>query len=265
MRSLSLEDLHGLLLNIAKEFHRICEENHIPYFMLGGTMLGAVRHKGFIPWDDDMDFGVPREHFEKLKRALKQGLPPEMDVLTQENSDALVAGFIKIEDTRAVTKEQNTMGFAPIGANVDIFPLDKCDGKTGRFSKCRLIGRLMSVQMYRFAISAKERPFPKNLLNYFIKTALFWLKKDDLLNYIDKHLMTDGDYIANYYGAWGYKETMPATIFSNRILYDFEDTQLYGVKDYDTYLKNLYNDYMQLPPEDQRHIHLQYAYWKEDN
>ena len=64
----NVEELHKILLDIAKDFHQVCVDHNIPYYMLGGTMLGAVRHKGFIPWDDDMDFGVERKYLEKLEK-----------------------------------------------------------------------------------------------------------------------------------------------------------------------------------------------------
>ena len=70
----NVEEIHHILLNIAAAFHQICIKHDIPYCMLGGTMLGAVRHKGFIPWDDDMDFAVPREYYEKIIELLEQEL-----------------------------------------------------------------------------------------------------------------------------------------------------------------------------------------------
>ena len=73
-----IKELQSILLDIAKEFHRICTMYEIPYYMVGGTQLGAVRHKGFIPWDDDMDFGVPRVYFEKLKVLLEESLPDKL-------------------------------------------------------------------------------------------------------------------------------------------------------------------------------------------
>ena len=61
-KELSIEELHQIVLNIGKEFHKICINNNIPYYILAGTMLGAIRHKGFIPWDDDIDIGIPRQY-----------------------------------------------------------------------------------------------------------------------------------------------------------------------------------------------------------
>ena len=75
MKKMTLDEIHLTLLDIAKEFDRICVKHNIPYYMIGGTMLGAVRHKGFIPWDDDMDFGVPVEYYEELQRILDKELP----------------------------------------------------------------------------------------------------------------------------------------------------------------------------------------------
>ena len=74
MEKLGIEDVHKYVLAIAKEFDRICTEHHIPYYMVDGTMLGAVRHQGFIPWDDDMDFGVPIEYYKGPEEILENEL-----------------------------------------------------------------------------------------------------------------------------------------------------------------------------------------------
>ena len=99
MKELSLKDQHILLLGIAKEFDKVCRDSRIPYYMLGGTMLGAIRHKGFIPWDDDMDFGVPRPYYERLISALEEQLPVRYRCCTYDNSRNIIYPFIKIEDT----------------------------------------------------------------------------------------------------------------------------------------------------------------------
>ncbi len=256
-----IKDLHGILLEIAKTFHRICVENNIPYTMLGGTMLGAVRHKGFIPWDDDMDFGVPRESFERLKCILSEKLPEKYGVLTMDNSPALLTDILKIHDKRTIIhelyKEYLTNDF---GINIDVFPLDKVRGLNRL--KAKKIDFLISIEYYRF-LSIKSRPFLKRILALTIKGFLFFLNRKTIINYINRHMIEkDGSFLANHYGAWGIKETVKSDcIFPNQ-LYDFENVKFYGVAQPDKYLTALYGDYMTLPPEDKRHIHIKGMYKK---
>lgn len=253
------KELHGILLDMGKEFHRICTENSIPYYMLGGTMLGAVRHKGFIPWDDDMDFGVPREHFEKLKDVLKKELDSKYSVRTVLDSKALLMDIVKIMDNRTVLKELYKENVKDNAINIDIFPLDRTTSKNGN---CKKINKLMIFQSYRF-LSVKSRPLIKKIIAIALKVVFFWMNKRMVIRYINQHLIEkEGPYISNVYGAWGPKETVLREVMGTPILYNFVDTQFYGVEHSDTYLKSLYGDYMQLPPENKRHLHLLGAYWK---
>ncbi len=262
MKNINIEEQHTLLLEISKVFHQICANHNIPYFMLGGTMLGAVRHKGFIPWDDDMDFGVPREHFETLIRILEDELPSPYKLLTMDNSDILLTNYLKIDDTRTIIKERyKENAHDTFGVNIDVFPLDECNGKKGKLSKNFLIQTLVKVQLYRF-LSARSRPWYKKLIAYTIKTLLFGIKKRTIINFIENHLLTKGQYFANHYGFWGCREIVSKGFFGEGELYKFEDTKFCGVIDYDGYLKALYNDYMQLPPEEKRHIHHVSTFWK---
>lgn len=263
MKAVTSDELHGILLGIAKEFARICAAHDIPYYMIGGTMLGAVRHKGFIPWDDDMDFGVPREYFDKLTDLLDRELPGRYHVLTMDNSDALICERIKIEDTRTVVSERwHSKRVKEYGINIDIFPLDECNGDKGMLSKNRAIRALLKVQEYRF-LYAKCRPIGKKILAYTIKVLFCWLRKRTIINFIERHLFTKGDYIVNRYGTWGMKEIVPSSyIIGGGKLLAFEDTAFASVACPDTYLSCLYGDYMQLPPENQRHTHFQDKYWK---
>ena len=100
-----ISEVHQILLGIAKEFDRICRENDIPYYMLGGTMLGAVRHKGFIPWDDDMDFGVPRPYYDRLVSVLESELLHPYRCCTYRNNQGVFAPFVKIDDYRTLADD----------------------------------------------------------------------------------------------------------------------------------------------------------------
>lgn len=255
--------VHNILLDISKEFHRICEKFQISYYMQGGTMLGAVRHKGFIPWDDDMDFGVSREDFVRLKTILPQELSQNYRMLTIETSKDIIYDVIKIEDRRTVLTEHFRENNAnAIGINIDIFALDYTTNDLGIFSKNMVIQYLCRLQGYRF-LSASSRPIHKKVAAYVIKCVFFLLKRRTIFTYIEKHLLTNsGDFIANHYGTWKNVEIVPKVVMGNPTLYDFENTRLFGATDYDFYLKTLFNDYMQLPPENDRHIHITNVYYK---
>lgn len=259
MRRIDIDECHKILLDTAKELHRICTENNIPYYMLGGTMLGAIRHKGFIPWDDDMDFGIPREHYVRFKELCRTELKEPYKFIHEENSDYAVTGVGKIMDCRTVLKETYSVDSDEVlGVYIDIFPLDETDGKTGLFSFNATMRSLFKLQKL-LVVNPDDRTGIKKWMAKFIKIILPF-RKNTLINYIERRcLQRDGDIcknmIFNIYGAWGYKELIPKEVFSSPKLYKFENIELYGVTNYDEYLKALYSNYMQLPPEDKRHTH----------
>ncbi len=269
MRPLTLNDVHQRLLEIASVFHRLCEKHGIPYYMLGGSMLGAIRHKGFIPWDDDMDFGIPREHYVRFVEVAVKELPEPYQLITYATSEYAMMGFAKMMDvTTRVEEEFQPRSNETLGVNIDIFPLDHCDEKCGIWSGNFRTRALFKLQKLLF-VEAKNRPLPKKIL---AKTAqlLIPISRTRIPKYQDMKLSTRskgdvGKYncYANYFGAWGLKEVMPKTVFGKPTLYAFENIKLYGAEQYDAYLRHLYNDYMQLPPENQRHVHQVKAFGEE--
>ena len=264
-----VNELHSILLDMAKTFHDICVKNDIPYWMLGGTMLGAVRHKGFIPWDDDMDFGIPRTDFERFLDVAKYLLPPQYELLTFKNSERILTDTAKIVHKETVIREVFVEdSLPPIGINIDIFPIDPANNNFHLFSKNRMIALLLKLQGYRF-LSHKGRPIFRQFAVLMVKGLFCWLKKSTLIDLINSHLIAkEGPNLANHFGAWGTKENVPKEYMGTPKLYTFEDVMFYGVEDPEKYLKRLYNNYMDLPPEDERHFHIQEMCWTlniEDN
>lgn len=269
MRQLDIEGVHKHLLDIAKEFHRICVSNSIPYYMIGGTMLGAVRHQGFIPWDDDMDFGVPRPYFEKLQQILSDELQRPYSLVTRFNSFYPI-GFIKIQDTRTLAIESvvSHRKDAYIGINIDIFPLEECSMPTPKLesliSTRDRIGNVINC-IFRNLSGTLARRLTNRAFRLLFSTShdnmIKWLsRQDEICAKINK---TGSDAMANVYGFCGVREVISKKIWGTPTLYKFEDTELFGCCDYDRFLTQIYRDYMQLPPEEKRHIHLQNMYSKE--
>lgn len=254
----SVKELQGILLDIAKTFHDICVEEKIPYFMVGGTMLGSIRHKGFIPWDDDMDFGVYRKDFDRLMKILPERLPKHYRMLTRKDT-ASITGFIKISDERTLHVYRWTNGQeSDLGVDIDIFQLDPATTRT----RGRIKDILLKLRGYK-VLSAKERPFLKKIIAYFVKAAMVFVSRDMLYNFIEKYLVEkDGPLIANTYGGTVKAEAMPKEYMGEPKLYDFEDTQFYGVAMPEEYLTSAYGDWKTLPPEDKRHTHIVSMYWR---
>lgn len=241
----SIEELHKILLDIAKDFHQVCVENNIPYYMLGGTMLGAVRHKGFIPWDDDMDFGVERKYFEKLEKiyAERKGTPYKLR--TRDNSKTIFNDFDKLEDTRTLILEPARSNIKEdLGINIDVFPLDVTNGNKTFLSKNHLVRVITVINSlkYRSFQGLKFRTIIKAII---IRIVFFPFSKNFLLSFAKKYLIPGkGDYLSNLYGFWGIREVVPKDVMGTPVLYQFEDIHLYGPEKFDEYLSILYGDYM---------------------
>lgn len=263
MHSITLKELHEILLNIGKEFHKICTDNNIPYYMIGGTQLGAIRHNGFIPWDDDMDFGVPRKYFNKCIVCLEKELPTRYRLLTIDNSGYVNGMFIKIIDLQTVANYHYVKeAKEEYGINIDIFPLDRTTNQKSFLSKNWWIYFLRGIDSYRL-FCLDELPLCKRAVSDIIKVILSPLSKTSINSFIINHLIdNEGDFIANHGGLYKEKEIVHESCFGNPTLYHFEDTDFFGVSDYEKYLNSLYGDWRKLPPVDKQHTHLEDIYVK---
>lgn len=254
----SVRELQNILLDMAKVFHQICKEENIPYYMVGGTMLGAIRHKGFIPWDDDMDFAVLRKDFERLQKILPERLPKNYRMLTRKETVA-VTGFLKISDERTVHVYRWADGLENhFGVGIDIFGLDRAKSRT----KGKIKDWILKVRGYRI-LSSRGRSLSKKIIAYFIKTILFFMTDNMFYQLIEKFLVEkEGKLLANTYGGTADAETLPEEWMGKPVLYDFEDTQFFGVENPEAYLESLYGDWKTLPPENKRHTHIVSMYYR---
>ena len=250
-----LDELHSIILNIARTFHEICCKNNIPYYMIGGALLGTIRHHGFIPWDDDMDFGIPRKYYNHALEVLKQQLPSNYKLFTYKDKKYVWGEIAKIEDTTTLIKEKGVKDGLGHGVFIDIFPLDHTDNNYGKLSRNMMILRLLHYHKL-------SRTDEKNISSRVCVMLSRLLGEGIFLKLIHGLIKDHGEYITNYSGMYGKKETVPQSFIGKPTLYTFESLKLYGVEKPDDYLSSIYGDYMQLPPEDKRHIHIEYMAYK---
>lgn len=262
MERIGLKTIQNRLLKIADVFDRICSRHDIPYYMVGGTMLGAIRHKGFIPWDDDMDFGVPLKHYHRLINILEEELPEGMRCCTFENCEAVFYSFFKIEDTRTCIDDPrvNLPIDKKLGVNIDVFPLTECNKYSKETERARKMQRLQTLLFVDSTEGGKMKSLVKKTLRTITPFGKEYLPQK-MLSEISK--TKPGQDIANVFGRWGIKESVDKEWYGNGVRYDFENLKLCGLKEYDKYLTQMYGEYMQLPPESQQVAHVNNVYIKE--
>jgi len=259
MKDIDINECHNILLNIAEAFDAICRKHNIPYYMLGGTMLGAIRHKGFIPWDDDMDFGVERQYFSKLKKVLSDELPINYKIRTPDNSLNFLSNFIKIEDSRTEVCDHWHDHLTDVGICIDIFPLDK--GRKSFFQTKVLLSYvvfLLQIKNYIYFDPKFRHGLKKYIAIILRKTNFISIKKrlNQVDNVICRFVKKESGYLVNYYGRYGKKEITSKEIFGKPTDYTFDRIMLKGVENPEHFLSRLYGDnYMQLPPKEKQENH----------
>ena len=257
-----IEELHGLLFNLAEAVHKISCEGKIPYYLAYGSMLGAVRHKGFIPWDDDMDIAIHFSDSKRFETLLKERLPEKYKVLTRYDNNGAPGGYLKIVDTSTIVVENSVEEHAYTGVFLDVFFLYPCTGKTSLFSRFFLIRCFRYIQMNRFFMEGVSESIASRLLRRTIKLFFARLKRHTIPDFIEKHLIPiEGDYLCAYSTIYNEKDIIPKYIYGTPRIYEFGPSRFYGVEKPDEYLKHIYGDYMKLPPVDKRRVHISEMYY----
>lgn len=256
-----MTELQTMLLEMFQWFHELCEENGLRYYAIGGTALGAVRHQGFIPWDDDIDVGMPRSDYERLEEIMK-ARAQDLYILETLNSggEEYFYPCAKLYDTRT-TLIENTRLKIKRGIYLDIFPLDGI-GNSEIESKqnyrpiywkfnlflTRVVGIRQGRNKLKNAAVMVARLIPEKILDN--RKLLQSLNED-----CKKYNFDDCMWVGNLMGAWRFKELVPKEFLGEPTLYEFEGRQFYGPEKSDQYLTCIYGNWRQLPPVEKQVSH----------
>lgn len=251
-----MNEIQLTLINIAKVFRSFCAKHQLRYCIIGGTALGAVRHKGFIPWDDDIDFAMPREDYERFLQLAKEldGQYRLRDYSVDKKGHSFC--FAKIDDTHTTLIEQSLSVFQHKGGvYIDIFPLD------GTFD-CKFLQNIhffcisKLVRLRELAYIAKIKPEKGFIYNSIIRILRKTCRGDMLYKTINFFLKLKKYNQANFVGnlVWGYgkREIFPKSYYEPFSKIEFENEEFNAPHKINEYLTAIYGDYMTPPPEEKR-------------
>ena len=253
-----MNKMQTMLVDMLGWFHGMCEENSLRYYIIAGTMLGAIRHKGFIPWDDDIDVGMPRADYEKLRELCKQKQHDryfiEYPGLENKKYTYLTA---KVYDTSTTLIEKRRR---PIkrGIYIDIFPLDGIGNTMEEAEKnYKPFRRHFDLQLMITTAFLKRRSLYKNVATLvgrvispvFVRDYKHLKKLDDLCRRFD---FDHSKIVSNLMGGSGTKGMVPVEYFGKPTPVQFETLTVYGLENPDAYLSAMYGDYMKLPPAEKQ-------------
>lgn len=273
-KEIGLEELKVLQMDVLQAIDEYCQDNSISYSLACGSMLGAVRHKGYIPWDDDIDIYMLRDDYEKMMHLFPNVYKDHFCISSLERSKTWDKTFAKAYDNRTLVIENNDYDEL-FGVNIDIFPIDEVPDDEMEWEKYDAKRRKL-IREYQTLVT----PIPfgytpiemARWLYYKLPKVINSKKRKTVLR---RRLCEKIDCNCKKYRNQGYnrvfeccqglfqKHPFNKSIFNSIVYYPFEDRQFQGFENYDEYLRNGFGDYMKLPPEEKRISHHDFkAFWK---
>ena len=256
-KEITIEQQKRIQLDILKSVDNFCRENQIEYSLAFGTLLGAVRHKGYIPWDDDVDIMMTRENYEKFRKSYSSNRYPLAD-LKNDNSHPVSMG--KIYDSRTYFYYRGTMK-RKYGLFIDIFPFDVIpENESERELWLKKVKRVVLYNQFKnntFSYSFNQNKLIFKVIGCFVKlffsARMIHRKLESLyVMHRNKQSVFLGVPAVMVMSKEYMKKMFPKTIFDEYILLEFEGEKYPCVKCYDEFLTIFYGEYMKLPPVEKR-------------
>lgn len=261
-RKLQLKELELLIL-----FRDLCEKHDLTYYISGGTFLGAIRHKGFIPWDDDIDVAMPRKDYDQFVKIALEEISGEREFLHFSNNPESLRPNSRIVDYsfKILNNSWETPRKEPVW--IDVFPLDGMPSSKilQSIHKCRLLYRKVLIGFANhenIQDNKPDRPFIERSLIQFNKITRIgkllnvYSQYEKIEKLLRKYSNEKSDVYFNFHGAYRFKSILNIKkIYGEGRLVEFEGSYFNSPSNYDLYLTKIYGDYMKLPPEEERNKH----------
>ena len=262
-----LRKLQDAEFDMLKMLINICKKYDLQYYIIGGTLLGAIRHGGFIPWDDDIDIAMPRKDYEKLINILKEELKPPFKYRHYSVDDKYREYCLKIINANIICYEnKNDVERSKTFLWLDILPLDAVpDNKIGYNifkGVVYFLKALLSFKNIETVRNIKNRPIYETFLIKFAQVVPIKavINRNCVMKCLDMAIkMCANDRaksIGTFMGAYRFKEVVPKEYFGNGTDVMFGDISVKAPKQVGSYLAHIYGDYMKLPPKEKQEAHI---------
>lgn len=256
-----LKELHEVQIEILEDIVRICKKYHLRYFMIYGTLIGAIRHKGFIPWDDDLDVGMPRDDYEKFIEIARKELDEKYYLQNSDSDSGYWLPFAKVRKHNTLFEEPSVAKMSDKvhkGIFVDIFPFDYVQKNKGYFvhSQFVLSKAINETMYYKAGVFTN-----KNVLKYKHIVTVLNLLPMRALSKLQRRVASmqnkkKAQYFADFNSSRKYLAAIyPLTWFLPTAVGEFNGRKFDIPRNYDLYLRMVYGDYMKMPKEEERVNH----------
>ncbi|MDT2748630.1 LicD family protein [Streptococcus parauberis] len=272
MPELDLKEVQHKALELLVEFDKICRKNEFIYSLGGGTLLGAIRHNGFIPWDDDIDLMMPRPDYEKFLGYCANNETP-FDCFSINNIDDYDDLFAKISDKDTIIVDEMKWSKLNMGVSIDIFPIDglgrSLEEAIKNFNKTKFKRELLIAARWKKYFVSKTKSLKYEPIRFIFFCISRFIDKNSLSRKLNRDYQkisfSTSTYSGCISGVYREKEIMETHVFKDIIEIKFEDNKFLSIRDYDSYLELHYGNYMQLPPKDKQiSHHTSKFYFKKD-
>lgn len=269
MKQIGVEELKQVQIDILDVVHHFCVKNDISYSLSSGTLIGAVRHKGFIPWDDDIDICMLRKDYKKLEAFFPDLLDGKYVFKSLDRDGEWNRPWGKIQNSNTILKESFSDSIKDMGIGIDVFPMDDVTDNPDKFIRWN---RIRKILVYSWSIKGMKyslnRSFKNTIIMFLTKILLYPFSLRRIAKIIDSYIQNPNG--RGYSKMYESCDSLKAKSSQNKsdmdsfIDIEFEGNLYKAMSGYDDYLRSIYGNYMKLPPKDMQVSHHTFqAWWKQ--